>query len=249
MKQIDNTPNRIHASTGRGNNVLQLQTMTMGSMTLDVAMIGDEPWFYAPSLARTLEYKDAYKMLRMVKDDEKAIFVSRLTTSQSEHIEDSTTPNNGVVTAPNAVQLRPANFVNESGFYRLVFRSESNMAEAFRQWVFKDVLPSLRKTGQYKLIQEAKQMGISFDFTDAQWEWLKLHPYMLDILPLAAAGYNSVQITRMLNYNTPTGITARKQIDKLKELGFLPKEILPRALQLEQRIKAERSAVQPQLTH
>ena len=123
MKQIDNTPNRIHASTGRGNNVLQLQTMTMGSMTLDVAMIGDEPWFYAPSLARTLEYKDAYKMLRMVKDDEKAIFVSRLTTSQSEVVTESTTPNNGVVTAPNAVQLRPANFVNESGFYRLVFRA------------------------------------------------------------------------------------------------------------------------------
>ena len=52
-------------------NALTLQTMSLGSMSLDVVQIGDEPWFYAPSLARTLEYKDARDMLRMVKDDEK----------------------------------------------------------------------------------------------------------------------------------------------------------------------------------
>lgn len=226
MKQIDNAPNRIHASTGRGSEVLQLQTMTMGSMTLEVAMIGDEPWFYAPSLARTLEYKDARDLLRPVLEDEKAPYLVR---------------------TPGGPQT--ATFLNEWGLYRVVTRSNSPVAEPFRRWVFREVLPSIRKTGQYKLIQEAKQMGISFDFTEAQWEWLKLHPWMLDILPLAAAGYNSVEITRMLNYNTASGITARKQIDKLKELGFLPKVILPRAQQLEQRIKAERSAVQPQLTH
>ena len=44
----------------------------------------------------------------------------------------------------------------------------------------------------------------------------------------------------MLGYNTPTGITARKQIDKLKELGFLPQVIEPRLKQLERRIKTER---------
>lgn len=33
-------------------NALTLQTMNLGSMSLDVVQIGDEPWFYAPSLAR-----------------------------------------------------------------------------------------------------------------------------------------------------------------------------------------------------
>ena len=111
------------------------------------------------------------------------------------------------------------------------------MAEPFKRWVFREVLPSIRKTGQYQMHQEALDLGISFNFTKAQWDWLKLHPYLVDLLPLAAAGYNSVEISRMLGYNTPTGITARKQIDKLKELGFLPQVIEPRLKQLERRIK------------
>lgn len=237
MKQIDNAPTRIHANKGRGNNVLQLQTMTVGNMTLDVTMIGDEPWFYAPNLARTLEYKDARDMLRGLPEDESRLLSVFISSEAS------------TCSASSAGQVRQANFLNEPGFYRVVARSQSPVAEPFKRWVFREVLPSIRKTGQYKLIHEAKQMGISFDFTEAQWEWLKLHPWMLDILPLAAAGYNSVQITRMLNYNTPTGITARKQIEKLKELGFLPQEIMPRVQQLEQRIKAERASLQPQLTH
>ncbi len=211
-------------------NALTLQTMNLGSMSLDVVQIGDEPWFYAPSLARTLEYKDAFNMLRMVKGDEKAV--------HSVHLP--TTSLNEGVPGPR----RDANFVNESGFYRVVMNSQSEVAEPFRRWVFREVLPSLRKTGQYKMHQEARRMGITFDFTEAQWEWLKLRPYLVDLLPLAAAGYNSVEITRMLGYNTLTGITARKQIEKLKELGFLPQVIEPRVKQLERRIKAERLALQ-----
>lgn len=200
------------------HNVLCLQTMSVGSMTLDIVQIGNEPWFYAPSLARTLEYRDAFNMLRMVKEDEK-----------STH----------KVSTPGGVQ--EATFLNEPGFYRVVMGSQSRVAEPFKRWVFQDVLPKIRKTGQYKLHDEAKRLGVSFDFSDAQWEWLKLRPYLVDLLPLAAAGYNSVEITRMLGYTTLTGITARKQIEKLKELGFLPQVIEPRVKQLERRIKEERA--------
>ena len=213
------TQKPLHAALGRSQSALQLQTITLGAMGMDVVQIGDEPWFYAPSLARALEYKDARDMLRMVKDDEKA--PHKVRTS------------GGVQTA---------NFVNESGFYRVVMSSQSEFAEPFRRWVFREVLPSLRKTGQYKMHQEAHRLGVRFDFTEVQWEWLKLRSYMVDLLVLAAAGYNSVEITRMLGYNTKTGITARKQIDKLKELGFLPQVIEPRVKQLERRIKVERAA-------
>lgn len=230
----DLTAQKPHAARGRG--ALKLQTMTMGAMSLDMAMIGDEPWFYAPSLARTLGHKDARDMLQGVPSDEKALFsVRTLGASSSEESseEDARRRKGGV---------REATFLSEPGFYRVVMRSRVELAEPFKRWVFRDVLPSIRKTGQYKMHEEAKRLGVTFDFTEAQWDWLKLHSYMVDLLVLAAAGYNSVQITRMLNYNTLTGITARKQIDRLKELGFLPKVIEPRAKQLERRIKAERAA-------
>lgn len=205
---------------------LKLQTMNMGSMSLDMIEIAGDPWFYAPSLARTLEYKDARDVLRRVPDDEVAMYVTH-------------TPS--ALGAEGDSPRRNASFLSESGFYRVVFRSQAEIAEPFRRWVTREVLPSIRKTGQYRLHQEANRLGVSFDFTEAQWEWLKLHSYMVEMLPLAAAGYNSVEITRMLSYKTPSGITVRKQIERLKELGFLPKVIEPRIKQLERRIREERA--------
>lgn len=41
--------------------------------------------------------------------------------------------------------------INEAGFYELVFSSKLELAKKFRQWVFKTVLPSIRKYGQYKM--------------------------------------------------------------------------------------------------
>ena len=40
-------------------------------------------------------------------------------------------------------------FVNESGLYSLILQSKLESAKAFKQWVTKDVLPSIRKTGRY----------------------------------------------------------------------------------------------------
>ena len=42
-------------------------------------------------------------------------------------------------------------FIDEAGFYELVFGSKLETAKKFRDWVFTQVLPSIRKYGQYKL--------------------------------------------------------------------------------------------------
>lgn len=41
--------------------------------------------------------------------------------------------------------------VNEPGLYEVIFRSNKPEAKVFRQWVFTDVLPSIRKTGKYEV--------------------------------------------------------------------------------------------------
>ena len=41
--------------------------------------------------------------------------------------------------------------VTEPGLYRLIFRSYKPAAEDFRRWVFAEVLPALRHTGQYAM--------------------------------------------------------------------------------------------------
>ena len=42
-------------------------------------------------------------------------------------------------------------FIDDAGFYELVFSSKLEAAKKFRDWVCTTVLPSIRKYGQYKL--------------------------------------------------------------------------------------------------
>jgi hypothetical protein len=45
--------------------------------------------------------------------------------------------------------------VNEPGLYRLIFTSQKPEAEAFKLWVFREVLPSIRKTGRYTMTPDS----------------------------------------------------------------------------------------------
>ncbi len=51
-------------------------------------------------------------------------------------------------------QLTEMLFVNESGFYCLVFGSKLPIAQRFKQWVTSVVLPQIRKTGGYIPVRE-----------------------------------------------------------------------------------------------
>ena len=42
-------------------------------------------------------------------------------------------------------------YISEPGLYQLIFSSRLESADAFRTWVFEDVLPSIRKTGNYEI--------------------------------------------------------------------------------------------------
>ncbi|CAB3977085.1 Hypothetical predicted protein [Paramuricea clavata] len=77
----------------------------------------------------------------------------------------------------------------EPGLYQLIFNSRLPIAEAFQDWVFTEVLPSIRKTGSYKLPESeplyCNQMRLinETDLHYAVVEYLKkYHPKAL-ILP------------------------------------------------------------------
>lgn len=46
-------------------------------------------------------------------------------------------------------RTQQANFVNEDGLYDVILDSRKPEAKKFRKWVTSEVLPSIRKTGQY----------------------------------------------------------------------------------------------------
>lgn len=60
----------------------------------------------------------------------------------------------GVVTGKkadgsDAVQTVSMTFINESGLYALIFGSKLESAKQFKKWVTSEVLPAIRKTGNY----------------------------------------------------------------------------------------------------
>lgn len=45
---------------------------------------------------------------------------------------------------------QPLVYVNEPNLYRVIFRSNKQEAKQFQDWVFNDVLPTIRKSGRYE---------------------------------------------------------------------------------------------------
>lgn len=46
--------------------------------------------------------------------------------------------------------------VNESGLYSVILRSDKPEAKSFRRWITHEVLPKIRRTGSYSLIEPRK---------------------------------------------------------------------------------------------
>ncbi len=99
-----------------------------------IVKIGGEPWFVAADVCKALEIGNPSKAVATLDCDE-----NTLTSIQGIHAG----PGNPVV-----------NVVAESGFYKLITRSRKattpgTSAHRFSNWVFRQVIPSIRKTGSY----------------------------------------------------------------------------------------------------
>ena len=96
----------------------------------------DEIWFRGKDIAKALGYeKTRNAILKHVSDDDKSILEDLRRGPQ--------------ITAPFKNEQGGSIFINESGLYSLIFSSRLESAKAFKRWVTKDVLPSIRKTGRY----------------------------------------------------------------------------------------------------
>ena len=60
------------------------------------------------------------------------------------------------------------NFVNESGLYAVILRSDKPNARKFRKWVTADVLPTIRKTGGYQMAQPQGKELLALAVLEAQ---------------------------------------------------------------------------------
>lgn len=110
------------------NNSIQVfSNMEFG--TVRVLEINGEPWFVGKDVTEILGYTNSSKAL-------------------IDHVEDEDKLNNETLLS---LGQRGGWIINESGLYSLILSSKLPNAKKFKRWVTGEVLPSIRKTGSYKM--------------------------------------------------------------------------------------------------
>ncbi len=97
-------------------------------------------WFIAKEISDILGYSRTNKMLERLDDDEK-----KTIHRNSASISASFFGNQGALI-----------LINESGLYNGIFGSNMPLAKQFKKWITSEVLPSIRKTGNYSISQTSQ---------------------------------------------------------------------------------------------
>lgn len=111
------------------------------------------PWFKAKDVATILGYENTREAVIDNVDDDDKERLSNLNIFKGS----CELPSTEVALRGNEGNTV---YVNESGLYSLILRSQKPEAKAFKTWVTREVLPSIRKAG-YMSAQQALGLGLS----------------------------------------------------------------------------------------
>lgn len=99
-----------------------------------------EPWFLAGKVCDCLKLKNSRESIRKLK--EKHLRYRDKIDGVSKR---------DIVITDSLGRKNKATIINERLLYELIFQSQTEKAFIFQQWVFGEVLPSLRKRGEYRM--------------------------------------------------------------------------------------------------
>ncbi|HBR4397889.1 TPA: BRO-N domain-containing protein [Klebsiella pneumoniae] len=109
-----------------------------------VVVVNGEPWFVALDVTKALRLTNPTMALKALDDDERAKF--------------------------NLGRQGETNIISESGLYTLILRcrdavKQGTTAWRFRKWVTNEVLPAIRKSGEYSYVETTpKSAGEPLDW-------------------------------------------------------------------------------------
>lgn len=115
---------------------------------LNIRVVGttENPWFSGKDIASVLGYDNTVKAIKHNVDEDDKKLLSSLIQE--------------VIVLPSDFSQYDLSsyYINESGFYSLILKSRLESAKIFKKWVTSEVLPAIRKTGQYRSEQRIAQL-------------------------------------------------------------------------------------------
>lgn len=128
-------------------------------------------------------------------------------------------------------------FINESGLYAVILRSDKPNAKKFRKWVTSEVLPSIRKNGGYIAGQEslsddellAKALMVAQNKIaekDRQIERMKPKEIFADAVSASETSILVGELAKLIKQNG-VDIGQNRLFQKLRDMGYLTKKNYP----------------------
>lgn len=118
---------------------MELQIFQNAGFQIRGGLINNEPYFVAKDVCEALGYSNTSKSI-------------------SDHTDEDERYNESLERGGSLL------WINESGLYRLIMRSDKPNAKPFQKWVTKEVLPSIRKHGIYATETTIESMISNPDF-------------------------------------------------------------------------------------
>lgn len=97
-----------------------------------------EPWFLAGQVCRCLGIKNTSDVISQIKRDYKNVGIGDVVSNYTSLLDANHHAQKIII-------------IPENTLYELIFRSRKKIAVLFRHWVTSEVLPSLRKHGEYRM--------------------------------------------------------------------------------------------------
>jgi prophage antirepressor-like protein/DNA-directed RNA polymerase subunit RPC12/RpoP len=168
------------------------------SITLTNYGDNDQVYFKAKDIATFLGYTNTTKAIRDHVWDKNKLTVAQFITKNESF---------------SPTKLDPQTMlINEAGLYQLIFASKMQYAQAFQEWVFNTVLPTIRKTGTYKIDNKIIRQKLTFKIENE----FQLHTKVVDFIK------NFYPHTLMTICNAELSNTSVDKRIKCAQLGYVP---------------------------
>lgn len=194
------------------NKIKIFENSELGS--LKVVEHKNEMWFVGKEVAKLLGYKNTNKALK-------------------DHVESF---EKGVTKWDTAGGKQNVVIINESGLYSLIFASKLDTAKKFKKWVTSEVLPQIRKNGQYKnkpakTLTQLEMLKIAVEEIETQnklIEEMRPKSEFYDVVANADGTIDFLKFSKLLNKNNEYLKLGRNNLFKLlRTKNILNKDNMP----------------------
>lgn len=185
----------------------ELKLFNFESYEVRALLIENDPWFVGNEVAMILGYSNVRNAVPKHVDEEDKL------RTQIEY----------------AGQKREVTLINESGLYSLILSSKLESAKRFKRWVTSEVLPALRKTGQYQVKELSGQELMAKALIEAQSVLAAKDKQIEQMKPKAlfadavASSSTSILIGQLAKILTQNGYKTgqNRLFARLREEGYL----------------------------